>query len=59
MKDFSAIQGTLVNCDLNKLIELVNAALLANTPASDISKGVQSITLRAKCLSNYRKVNHN
>ena len=36
MLDFNAIQDSLVNCDQSKLMGLVNSALSAGTPASDI-----------------------
>ena len=36
MADFNAMQDALVSCDLDKLTGLVNDALAAETPASDI-----------------------
>ena len=36
MSDFNAMQDSLVNCDQSKLMGLVNSALSAGTPASDI-----------------------
>jgi 5-methyltetrahydrofolate--homocysteine methyltransferase len=36
MTDFNAMQDALVNCDQDKLVGLVNSALSADTPASDI-----------------------
>jgi 5-methyltetrahydrofolate--homocysteine methyltransferase len=38
MIDFNAMQDALINCDKDKLVELVNSALSADTPASDILK---------------------
>ncbi|MCF6248598.1 MAG: corrinoid protein [Desulfobacula sp.] len=41
MTDFNAMQDVLVSCDQNKLVGLVNDALSADTPASDIlNKGL-------------------
>ena len=41
MADFNGMQGALVSCDKDQLVELVNAALAENTPASDIlNKGL-------------------
>ncbi len=36
MTDFNAMQDALVNCDQDKLVGLVNSALSADTPASNI-----------------------
>jgi len=41
MADFNAMQDALVSCDQDKLVGLVNDALSADTPASDIlNKGL-------------------
>ncbi|MDM8537552.1 corrinoid protein, partial [Desulfobacterales bacterium HSG17] len=43
MADFNAIQETLVKCEKDKLLELVNSALAENIPAAEIlSKGLIS-----------------
>ena len=43
MADFNAIRTALVSCDRGQLLELVNAAVAENTPASDIlNKGLIS-----------------
>jgi len=36
MANFIAMQDTLVNCDRDTLVDLVNNALSADTPAADI-----------------------
>lgn len=36
MADFNKMTGALVECDATKLTDLVNEALAANIPASDI-----------------------
>ena len=41
MTDFNAMQDALINCDPDKLVGLVNAALAENVPAVDIlNKGL-------------------